>query len=156
MSLLSPPFFLHFTAQPGTCKPYLLGPRGLHEDQGNLWVQVALPSQGVPVVPHPPAGVQGREVRLWSRGVSPQSVSLGPLPHRVDAKAIPGSLGSLNRDVPWGGGLTLAPSLPSRPGRPCSPGGPGGPGGPLSPRGPASPVFPWKGRRLILNGGGLG
>ena len=81
-------------------------------------------------------------------GVSPQSVSLGPLPHRADAepgddsKAIPGSLGSFNRDVPWGGGLTLAPSLPSRPGRPCSPGGPGGPGGPLSPRGPASPVFP--------------
>ena len=80
MSLLSPPFFLHFTAQPGTCKPYLLGPRGLHEDQGNLWVQVALPSQGVPVAPRPPAGVQGREVRLWRRGRLPSICESGSPP----------------------------------------------------------------------------
>lgn len=94
-------------------------------------------------------------------GVSPQSVSLGPLPHGVDSQ--PGGAVGMLRDLwghlmrsPAGQGLTLAPSLPSRPGRPCSPGDPGGPGGPLSPRGPASPVFPWRGRRRILNGGGLG
>ena len=80
MSLLRPSFFLHFTAQPGTCKPYLPGPQELHGDQGNLWVQVALPSQGVPVVPHPPAGVQGGESDCGGGGISPQSVSLGP-PH---------------------------------------------------------------------------
>lgn len=80
MSLLRPSFFLHVTAQPGTCKPYLPGPQGLHGDQGNLWVQVALPSQGVPVVPHPPAGVQGGESDYRGGGVSPQSVSLGPPP----------------------------------------------------------------------------
>ena len=80
MSLLRPSFFLHVTAQPGTCKPYLPGPQGFHGDQENLWVQEALPSQGVPVVPHPPAGVQGGESDYRGGGVSPQSVSLGPPP----------------------------------------------------------------------------
>lgn len=126
---------------PGSRWPFL--------PKGSQWPQLSLQE------------VQKKKVRLQRRDVSPQSMSLGPL-HVELVLRLQLAWGQL-RDIwatparsPTGQYLTLAPSLPSRPGRPCSPGGPGGPGGPLSPRGPASPVFPWRGRRLILNGGGLG
>lgn len=72
MSLLLLPCL---AAQPGIVekgsKGYSLGPQGLLGGRGSPWVQVVLPSQGVPVVPGPPAGVQRRKVRLWREGAAP-------------------------------------------------------------------------------------
>lgn len=69
------PISFYFTAWPDThrrgSKGYSQGPRGLLAGQGSPWVQVALPYQGVPVAPAPPAGVQRRKVRLQRSSVSP-------------------------------------------------------------------------------------
>lgn len=46
MSLLSPLSFSISQPSQARTQTILTGSPGLHEDQGNLWVRVALPSQG--------------------------------------------------------------------------------------------------------------
>lgn len=146
---LSPPLpsLLQDTAHTGGLRGVLTG------SPGAPWGPGKPRGPGVPSFPRGPGGPRSPCGGAEGEGQAPRGLS-----PPVCEPALPcgASFEPSTGQVSHRQGLTLAPSRPSSPGRPCSPGGPGGPGGPLSPRGPASPVFPWRGRRRILNGGGLG